>query len=204
MNHSNLVIITLLTGSLFYFMAENKNQADKIASLEQTVDFLVEKSNEEPPKYERPIERQIIKVASSKISEDDLYEISRNVYEYAREFNVQDKYIVALLAQESNFNRFAKSWAGAQGLGQIMPTTAKEIAEELGVETYDMYNPKDNIRFTAYYLNKMLKLFGNYSLAIAAYNAGPHRVVDVLNGRSVYPEETTNYHKKIMEYARLL
>ena len=82
----------------------------------------------------------------------------------------------AVIHQESRGNANAVSPKGAQGLMQIMPATAKEIAAELGVTDYDLKDKETNQRFGEYYLAKQLKRFGTPELALAAYNAGPGKV----------------------------
>ena len=96
----------------------------------------------------------------------------------------------ARIAVESSGNPDAVSPKGAQGLSQLMPSTAQEIATELG-ETYTPIrsgmSPEDrslsieqNVRFGDHYYNKQLKRFKNPTLARAAYNAGPRRVEDAM------------------------
>lgn len=82
----------------------------------------------------------------------------------------------AVIHQESRGNANAVSPKGALGLMQIMPDTAKEIAQELGVTDYDLKDKETNQRFGEYYLAKQLKRFGTPELALAAYNAGPGKV----------------------------
>ena len=77
---------------------------------------------------------------------------------------------VALIDQESRFNPLALSPKGARGLGQLMP----ETAARLGVE--DATEPMANLHGAARYLTAQLAAFGRVDWALAAYNAGPHRV----------------------------
>ncbi|ORE97051.1 transglycosylase, putative [Aurantimonas sp. 22II-16-19i] len=77
---------------------------------------------------------------------------------------------VALIDQESRFDPRAVSSKGAQGLGQLMPDTARL----LGVS--DPFNPSENLDGAARYFTAQLARFGDVRLALAAYNAGPHRV----------------------------
>ena len=79
---------------------------------------------------------------------------------------------VELIRAESGFNPRALSPKGAQGLGQLMPGTARQ----LGVR--DAWHPEENLDGAARYFSAQLERFGDVSLALAAYNAGPHRVVE--------------------------
>lgn len=96
----------------------------------------------------------------------------------------------ALVNQESGWDPSARNKdSGALGLTQLMPGTAAE----LGVNPL---NPKENLDGGARYLKQMLNRFGTYSLALAAFNAGPGKV-EKFGGIPNYGE-TTNYVKSIM------
>ena len=90
---------------------------------------------------------------------------------------------------ESSFNPNAVSPAGAIGLGQLMPATARE----LGV---DPSSPDQNLEGAARYMRQQLDTFGDYSLALAAYNAGAGNVRKA--GGIPNITETQNYVSKIM------
>ena len=86
----------------------------------------------------------------------------------------------ALIQQESGGNPTAVSSVGARGLMQLMPKTAVEVAREIGMDGFKvdwLDNPEINQLLGTYYLDKQLEKFGgNVPMALAAYNAGPHRV----------------------------
>ena len=88
--------------------------------------------------------------------------------------------IHAIIHQESNFLVDAYSSAGARGLMQLLPFTAKKVARDLKIKYYKKKltkNPQYNILLGTTYINEMLKRFNNsLPLALAAYNAGPGRV----------------------------
>ncbi|MDT8306802.1 MAG: transglycosylase SLT domain-containing protein, partial [Anaerolineae bacterium] len=83
----------------------------------------------------------------------------------------------ALIRQESLFESFVASFAGAQGLSQVMPGTGDDIARQLSWPDYDnedLYRPYVGLEFGAFYLSQQLKAFdGSVYAALSAYNGGP-------------------------------
>lgn len=124
-----------------------------------------------------------------------------------------DPYLVAaVMREESRFDPRAKSWAAARGLMQFIPSTARHYAALLDItfENEDaLYDPQTAIRLGSRYLADLLEMFdGNFSHAVAAYNAGEHRVEEWRDSlRSDDPTEflaripylqTRNYVKRVL------
>jgi hypothetical protein len=85
----------------------------------------------------------------------------------AQRWNVSAALLAAQLYAESNFNPFAVSRAGAQGIAQFMPATAR------GLGLADPFDPDQAIDAQAHLMRDLLRQFGSVALALAAYNAGP-------------------------------
>ena len=117
-------------------------------------------------------------------------DLDRIIFEVAENQGVDPRFIHAVIWQESKYDTHAKSHAGAQGLMQLMPATAKRF----GCEHPD--NPEENITAGTKYLSWLLKRFsGNVELALAGYNAGEGSV-DKYDGIPPF-NETQNYVKII-------
>ena len=125
--------------------------------------------------------------------------------------------VLAVIMAESSFNEDAYSHAGAQGLMQLMPPTAADIASRMGLVNFEpqhVWEPEVNIAIGAFYLNWLKVQFdGNLDLALAAYNAGQGRVNGWLNDpelsrdgvtldRIPFPE-TENYLRRIGQFQHI-
>lgn len=113
------------------------------------------------------------------------------VREAASRFRIPEKWIRAVMRQESGGNEDAISSAGAMGLMQVMPATYAQLAAQYGLGN-DPYEPHDNMMAGAAYLRQMYDRYGSPGF-LAAYNAGPGRVDAYLSGTNDLPDETVNY-----------
>lgn len=111
----------------------------------------------------------------------------------AGDAGIDAKLLEAVVSAESGFDPRARSRAGAMGLTQLMPDTARS----LGVT--DPFDPIQNLNGGAKYLAQMLGRFGSTELALAAYNAGPGRVEQAGN-QIPNITETQAYVRKVMAY----
>lgn len=120
--------------------------------------------------------------------------IDKAVEEASKKYGVDRKLIMSVIKQESDFNPNSTSYVGAEGLMQLMPSTARE----LGVT--NAYDVGQNIDGGTKYLKQLLDIFGNTKLAVAAYNAGPGAVKNSGGDISALPNETKNYVAKVLGY----
>ncbi len=117
---------------------------------------------------------------------------SNYISQAAKRFNLNPHLIKAVIKVESDFCPKAVSKHGALGLMQIMPKTAEEL------NLKNPFCPKENIMAGTRYLKRMLGLFnGDLKLALAAYNAGPDRIISEDNQ---IPKETHHYVEKVLNH----
>jgi hypothetical protein len=100
---------------------------------------------------------------------------------------VPPAFLTRLIFQESSFRAGVTSPAGAQGVAQFMPGTARERG------LLDPFDPEQAVPKAAHLLSELRQRFGNWGLAAAAYNGGPARVAAWMAGRGGLPFETENY-----------
>jgi soluble lytic murein transglycosylase len=138
----------------------------------------------------------------------------KNVFFIKEKFQIvqevyQDEYaplVHAIIKQESGFARMAVSRVGALGYMQLMPSTAKLVAKELGIK----YNQKQltddikyNVRLGSFYIKKLIDEFnGSEMLAIASYNAGPNATKRWIN--EFYDPRLEKDYNKIIDWVELI
>ena len=123
--------------------------------------------------------------------QDYMTHIDSLINSAAQKYEVEPELVKAVMKQESNFNPYALSSAGARGLMQLMPATA----DILGVE--NSWDITQNIDGGTHFLKDMIDSFGDVELALAAYNAGPGNVKKY---KGVPPfDETVNFIDRVMK-----
>lgn len=134
--------------------------------------------------------------------------------EGAQDQSVDLAWVYGIVRQESAFMDVAVSHAGAKGLMQLMPATAKMVARSIGLKLNDIYDERTNVKLGTTYLKQQLDKFdGNYMLATAAYNAGPGRAKSwAASNPCISPDiwvelvpftETRNYVKYVLTYTAI-
>jgi|GEM_PF-3492585 len=159
-------------------------------------------------------------LAGKKASYNDLSLIDANypIEQFTAKISPEKALALAIMRQESEFDQTITSHAGARGIMQVMPKTAQYIAKQGGWQynKNKLFDKQYNITFGSYYLNERINNFnGSYILAVAAYNAGKHRVDKWLEtygdprGKPLYQvldwielipfNETRNYVHRVLE-----
>ena len=98
---------------------------------------------------------------------------------HAKNYDLDPAFLAAVIYTESKFDARARSGAGAIGLMQLLPETAKGIAVRTGGKAFvtdDLYGPELNVRYGAWYLRNLLDRYRDERTALAAYHAGEGNV----------------------------
>ncbi|MCC0176748.1 transglycosylase SLT domain-containing protein [Waterburya agarophytonicola K14] len=105
------------------------------------------------------------------------FPFENTILKWSKQRGLNPLLVTALIRQESRFEPEIESSAGALGLMQVIPPTAKTAAKNIGLSNYSLTKPEDNVNIGTYYLDFTHKKYNNNSmLAVASYNAGPNAV----------------------------
>ena len=129
----------------------------------------------------------------SRLRDSSATRFDRLIREISQKYSVDPALVKAVIKAESDFNPFAVSKKGAQGLMQLMPKTLNDLKVD------DPFHPRENIDGGVRFLKRMLTRFNNnIRLSLAAYHAGAE-VVEKYEDIPPY-QETQHYVKKVLNY----
>lgn len=130
---------------------------------------------------------------------DRIAEVQPDVEAAARTYKLDPRLINAVIWVESKFDAGARGPGGTQGLMQLMPATARELAERLGERSRPM-DPGFNIRAGSLYLSRMVRRFdGDVKLGLAAYHRGAGHVLKWQKaGNRGVPDGSRKYVDKVL------
>lgn len=118
-------------------------------------------------------------------------EFETYIQDSAKKNNIDQSLVRALIRQESSFSPVAVSPANAQGLMQLVPATADEMAQEINLKNkrgYDIFDPSTNIQLGSRYLRNLIRKYDSHvAFALAAYNAGQGRMDKWMKARGLSP-----------------
>ncbi len=126
---------------------------------------------------------------------------------HAENYGIEPSLLASVIYTESRFDAGARSAAGAVGLMQLLPDTAKGIALRTGGRRFvvdDLLDPEINIRYGSWYLRNLLGKYGRLELALAAYHAGQGNV-DAWRrkGQGIVFPETRDYVARVTRTERV-
>lgn len=135
-------------------------------------------------------------------------EYSEMIDSLSQEYELPAYLFYALVREESHFDADIQSAAGAVGLGQLMPATARDVASRTGIEASDLTDPAVNLRLSAWYLDHLIGRTDTYSQALFSYNGGITRVRRWVQDNPALPgdlllekipyAETSHYGRKVL------
>ena len=136
------------------------------------------------------------------------------INQYAAQYKFDPLWVMSVIRVESHFESSAESHKGAVGLMQLMPSTARQLAPEVGIKAFqddDLKTPDVNLRIGCYYLSRLATMFPDDEIAqLSAYNAGPGITQQWRQGKPAmdlddieYPE-TRKFIKQVQKTYALL
>jgi soluble lytic murein transglycosylase len=129
------------------------------------------------------------------------------VLSHSRNYDLPPTLLAAVIYTESKFDADARSAAGAVGLMQLLPETAKGIAVRTGGHGFvvsDLVDPEINVRYGSWYLRNLLNRYDDVPTALAAYHAGQGNVDEWRRkGVGIQFPETRDYVDKVLDAQRV-
>lgn len=190
---SSHLFVSLLQADIYMYIDKNGNQHFSEQRVNNKYKLLLRSStNQISPTFKNWKEEseRNVNIPERNILQKKYHPIIVNA---AKKYQLEAAFLHAVISAESSYRHRAISSAGAKGLMQLMPVTAKRF----GVN--DPFDPQQSIFAGALYLKKLLKEFKTKDLALAAYNAGEGTVRRYKKTIPPYPE-TQRYVVKVMDF----
>jgi len=137
------------------------------------------------------------------LAADEIARVGVAVVLESQRAGIPAELVLALIQVESSGNAFAVSPVGAMGLMQLLPSTAEEVAADLGIQWTGapmLFDPVANVRLGVEYLRQLIDRYDDVSTALAAYNWGPGRIGEKLRAGETIPVGYAN--KVLARYRR--
>ena len=142
---------------------------------------------------------------SPQLGEEQIADLARTILVTSHRVHLDPRLVLAVIHVESSGDRLATSRVGALGLMQLLPTTARYMAEQVGIPwpgPDSLFDPVFNVQLGVLYLDHLVQRFGDLETALAAYNWGPTRIAQRIRNRHYIP---AGYSTRVMDtYQRLI
>lgn len=189
-----IVVYILHLGVIVYLLIENSHKNKIIFEQENKINELEEKLKI----------LDIIEDYQIGFNQNEIKELAEVIYTESKRFSIDPLLIISLIMTESSFKKGQRSYRGAEGLMQVIPSTAKEVAKKWGVEwpkDINLWNPSLNIRVGSAYLFELILKFRSVQKAIIAYNLGETNLREFYFYKAKPP---ARYYKKVVSNYNML
>ncbi|MFH1727115.1 MAG: lytic transglycosylase domain-containing protein [Pseudomonadota bacterium] len=161
------------------------------------------------PKVERNLSKtevrtlimNVMKQFNASIRGSERYKLAEFIIDESKVYDFDPLLVTSLIAVESSFNHKATSYVGAQGLMQLMPFVANDLAQQMNIDFSDettLYNPYMNISIGLFFLKTLSELYKDNELYyLAAYNFGPTKIRSLISSGMKVPSA---YAKKVLNH----
>jgi soluble lytic murein transglycosylase len=189
-----IVVYILHLGVIVYLLIENSHKNKIIFEQENKINELEEKLKI----------LDIIEDYQIGFNQNEIKGLTEVIYTESKRFSIDPLLIISLIMTESSFKKGQKSYRGAKGLMQVIPSTAKDVAKKWGVEwpeDIDLWNPSLNIRVGSAYLFELILKFKSVRKAIIAYNLGETNLREFYFYKAKPP---ARYYEKVVSNYKML
>jgi soluble lytic murein transglycosylase-like protein len=209
-----IVAVIMILGGAFYAIdnATQKIASANVESLDKQQEEL-DQLNKDAIKLQKEVEEARIKkeqlireMYPIKVAQQQGYsaEVGKAIIRSSKEFGVKTELIMGMIYSESTWRNLPPNECGATGLMQVTYNTARNVAEDLGMDknNIDLNDPSTNIRLGTYIISNLIRQYGDINTALTAYNMGEGGMKDYVayygTSRSGYAR-TVLYHSSKYE-----